>query len=316
MWPAELIARFPEAKAHKNGEQFAIRCRVHEDNHASATITIKADKAIVNCLVCCHAMSRRVFWNTLLERTGTTEADWFAESARKSNNGAGRRRLKVTTEDVYTYRNAKGELVFEVCRFRDDEGNKTFRARRPRTKADPAPTEKDDPKWIWERATLDTVGEGVIYNMPAIYNRPAEPVYVVEGERDADNLNYLDFVSTTNAFGAGNWGEEHAKHIAGRKVCIVQDNDVSGRRRTIWVAGSLIVVGATAVRWLTFPELPEKADVTDFLYAAIAYRPKKPYTKPADVFTNDGLKKLARDTFLRAVQQKSVLWHRKILPAS
>ena len=39
--------------------------------------------------------------------------------------------------------------------------------------------------------------------------RPSTTVFVVEGEKDADNLAALGLVSTTNVGGAGKWRESY-----------------------------------------------------------------------------------------------------------
>ncbi|WP_433506762.1 AAA family ATPase [Pseudonocardia halophobica] len=65
-------------------------------------------------------------------------------------------------------------------------------------------------------------------------------VYVVEGERDADTaIERWGVVATCNAGGAGKWRPEHARHMAGRSVIVVQDRDDPGRQHAAAVADSL-----------------------------------------------------------------------------
>ena len=45
----------------------------------------------------------------------------------------------------------------------------------------------------------------VLYRLPELLARPDEPVYVVEGEKDADRLASMGLLATTNSGGAGKW---------------------------------------------------------------------------------------------------------------
>lgn len=63
---------------------------------------------------------------------------------------------------------------------------------------------------------------------------PTKPVYIVEGEKDADRLASLGFVVTTTSGGSnGKWTPELSEPFAGRSVYIVA---VSIRNRTCAVA--------------------------------------------------------------------------------
>ncbi len=57
---------------------------------------------------------------------------------------------------------------------------------------------------------------------------PNEPVFIVEGEKDADTLASLGLVATTNPGGAGKWRREYNGYLASRKVIILPDNDEAG----------------------------------------------------------------------------------------
>jgi len=93
---------------------------------------------------------------------------------------------------------------------------------------------------------------------------PERGVIVVEGEKDADALAKLDLLATTNAGGAGKWTQEHAQHLAGRRVVIIGDNDAAGRQHAQGAAASLYGV-ASSVRVAELPGLQEKGDVSDWL---------------------------------------------------
>jgi len=73
---------------------------------------------------------------------------------------------------------------------------------------------------------------------PTLYGLPqvtaaigaGEPVYLVEGEKDADTANRYGMVGTTNASGGGRgkFLKEHAEQLRGAHVVIVADRDKAG----------------------------------------------------------------------------------------
>jgi hypothetical protein len=92
------------------------------------------------------------------------------------------------------------------------------------------------------------------------------PIFVVEGEKDADNLAKLGIVGTCNAGGALKWRREHAEFLRGADAIIVADNDSIGKLHAASVAKSLTSIAAH-VRMLELPGLPNKGDVSDWLEA-------------------------------------------------
>ena len=100
------------------------------------------------------------------------------------------------------------------------------------------------------------------YHLPAVI--AADTVYIVEGEKDADNLMDIGLVATTAPEGAGKWRDEMNHWFAGKEVIILADNDKPGREHADRVEGALRGIAAS-VRSVHFPMLPEKGDVSDFL---------------------------------------------------
>lgn len=148
---------------------------------------------------------------------------------------------------AYDYIDADGVLQFQVVRFEP----KTFRQRKP-----------EGAGWSWSVKGV----EQVPYRLPQLLVQPDATVYVVEGEKDADRLASIGVVATCNAGGAGKWGQVHSKHLQGRDVVILPDNDDAGRDHSTKVQKSLQGV-AKSVRVLTLPGLPQKGDVSDWLDA-------------------------------------------------
>ncbi|MDD4270175.1 MAG: DUF3987 domain-containing protein [Thermoguttaceae bacterium] len=168
----------------------------------------------------------------------------------RGTNGNGRRAGgggKIVK--TYDYRDESGTLLFQVCRIEP----KDFRQRRPDGRGG----------WTWSVKGIRTVP----YRLPELVAEPERPVVVAEGEKDCDNLaRIVGVLATCNAGGAGKWNEEHAKHLAGRRVVILPDNDERGQQHAQQVAASLYGL-AESVRIVDLPGLPPKGDVSDWIAA-------------------------------------------------
>lgn len=147
----------------------------------------------------------------------------------------------------YAYRDENGDVLFEVVRFEP----KSFAQRRPDGQGG----------WVWG---LDGVRR-VPYRLPQLLGT-AGPVYVTEGEKDADRLTELGLTTSCNPCGAGNWRPEFNHYFAGRDVVILPDNDGPGIAHADDVARALFPF-AKSVRIVWLSGLPAKGDVSDWLDA-------------------------------------------------
>jgi hypothetical protein len=94
-----------------------------------------------------------------------------------------------------------------------------------------------------------------------------QPVFLVEGERDADNLHSLGLTATTCASGADGWRDEYTQSLIGAsEVIILPDNDKPGREYANKVATCCHRDGVPC-RIVYLPDLPEGGDVSDWLQA-------------------------------------------------
>jgi (2Fe-2S) ferredoxin len=69
------------------------------------------------------------------------------------------------------------------------------------------------------------------YRLPEMVAAPlSEPVFICEGEKDADNVAALGFIATTNPGGGipGAWSSDLNKWFAGRTIYIYEDHDKTG----------------------------------------------------------------------------------------
>jgi 5S rRNA maturation endonuclease (ribonuclease M5) len=154
---------------------------------------------------------------------------------------------RQTLVKQYDYRDASGSLAYQVERY---ENPKTFRQRRP----------DGNGGWLYN---LNGV-QPVLYNLPELLNRTAEPIYLVEGEKDADALMAEGVLATTNSGGAAKWDNSLTESLKGRDVIILTDNDEPGLMRAQRLIKALTGV-AKSVEAKDPSVFPEKGDVSDFL---------------------------------------------------
>jgi 5S rRNA maturation endonuclease (ribonuclease M5) len=167
---------------------------------------------------------------------------------------------ELILESEHPYTAADGQELYEVLRYRvsrphdrNKDWGKTFKIRRP----------VGGGRYAWNLGDV----EPVPYRLQELESAdPDDPVWIVEGEVDADRLGGLGLIATTNHGGTGNsrvW-TKIARHFSGRDVFILPDNDEPGRRHAEAVASALLNHAHT-VKVVVLPNLPKKGDVSDWL---------------------------------------------------
>jgi hypothetical protein len=158
---------------------------------------------------------------------------------------------------IYGYRNEKSKLLFECVRFEP----KGFSQRRPDGKGG----------WIWNLKGV----RRVLYRLPELI-KGKDPVFLLEGEKDVDNLREWDLTATCNPMGAEKWRiqeKEYNPFLKDRAVIILPDNDLlnvqrdkieakhlEGEKHLIQVANSV----QPTVKSLKVLRLPEARDFSEW----------------------------------------------------
>jgi DNA polymerase len=146
--------------------------------------------------------------------------------------------------------------------YRAEDGEPYLRVTRTSAKQFPQ-AHWENGRWVWGAPK----GPKIPYRLPELIAAPPEAeVWFCEGEKDADNVSALGLVATAHSEGAkARWPGEITKWFVGKKtVYILEDNDKDGRYHAGKVAEAL--KGAVSeIRIVSFPELPEKGDVSDWL---------------------------------------------------
>ena len=62
-------------------------------------------------------------------------------------------------------------------------------------------------------------GPNILYRLPELLAAPAtEPIWICEGEKDANSVAALGLIATTNPGGAGKWQPDLTQHFQGQRA--------------------------------------------------------------------------------------------------
>lgn len=245
---ARAIAQALDKNFRQNSDGgYLCRCPSHKDNQPSLKVSEGKDgKLLVYCHAGCDSNSiiaelgARGLWPKPVRKE---HPKWVANDNPKPT-------AKPRIVKAYDYFDPEtGELLMQALRMEP----KSFRQRRP------------DPNkpggWMW------SVGPDhrTLYNAVRV-SQYDKVVFVVEGEKDVDNLAELGVVATCNPGGAGKWQDNYTELLRGKDVVLVPDNDEAGAKHAE-VVGKALQGVAKRVRVLTLPDLPDKGDVSDWIEA-------------------------------------------------
>jgi len=239
---------------------------------------------------------------------------------------------------TYAYHDAKGALAYEVLKFAKDAPRR-FMQRRPH------PSGKG---WIWglQEGLYGRVKSGDWFKAKSgktyeaeeqfpdavrwLYRRVdvlaaienGDPVFLCEGEKDAETLHGWGFCGTTNAGGAKYWSDQFDEDLTGADIVILPDNDDAGRKHAEQVRKTLRDI-ATEVHVIELPGLPEKGDISDWLAAGgtadellrlVAEARQKPAPAMPEIIGDDdveGRKPAQTDLLVRYAKERFDLLHDK-----
>ena len=254
----DLLAKFDKVK--RNGERYLAKCPAHTDGTASLQISVgTGGNLLLKCFAGCGIESICAALNIKM-------SDLFAKPREKKDSAPPPRiEVKPKLVKTYDYLDARGRLVYQACRLEAPDITKpcgyakSFRQRRPNPKFDATQPEdrNTNPKWLFN---MDGVTRS-LYHLPQIM--AASEVWLLEGEKDADNVaELLGVVATTNVGGAKKWLDAYTDSLEGKDVVICGDNDAPGKEHVDMVFESI----AGKVKSARIIELPEKfKDASEFI---------------------------------------------------
>ena len=267
-------AKLSRAATEKDVDWWDTKCPCHKDDLASLGIT---DQLRLGIQVKCHAGCKSHEIKNELTKRG------FILNAQTENVTDIRTKDKTWVEDYY-YNSALGDPIFRVRRFKMPNGKKTFYQEH----YDPATR-----TYIKGMAGVTRV----LYKLQDVLAQRARGgvIVIVEGEKDANNLAKLGFVSTTVVGGCNSpWERHYTESLRGAKVIVVPDLDAPGRERGTQIA-QVLASEQIDTRLLILPTKckdKEIKDISDMIEAGaqkqqiadvIMKAPKYAYQPGADV---------------------------------
>lgn len=265
-------------------ERVAVLCPFHQDTAPSATVFLSGNGGF-----CCHGcgvkgnvfqFEMRISGCDLLTARQNISSITGADASQSSPMG-------VLT-GCYDYRRPDGSLAFQKRRYVAENDDKTFRQYRPLGNGWASGLTEDTPR--------------VLYNLPHVVT--ANLVLIAEGEKDCETLMQLSpwpnrpdlrIAATCNPEGAWKpgqtpkWLAQYSTWLAGKQVVVFEDNDESGAAWADHVSSEAIKY-AEGVRRVSFKDMPEKSDVSDWFEGKTIEDLRKlvtsaPRWKPADTAT-------------------------------
>ena len=259
----EIVNKFNVKHSYKNLVKAVCPC--HQDKNASLSLTY--DGANQKTLIYCHAGCDT---KEILNKVGLTFEDLGSATKSKEENS--------NIENIYSYVDEKGILVFEKIRFK----NKDFRQRRyvngytiwglsagVYTETYPGSNNYSPKDRPGTNSIILQEQPKILYNLPKLLNaiKNNYTVYIVEGEKDVNTMAKLGLVATTapNGAGKGNkkWLDIYSQYFKGASVVILPDNDETGQNFAKEIQYKLKNY-AHATKIIVISDKP-KGDITDWI---------------------------------------------------
>lgn len=254
----DFLSRLVGVKKTSAGWDACCPCR---DDDSNPSLSVAEDRE-GTILVHCHR-GNGCDVDKICSSVGLKKSDLYPVKIEKKDKPQEKEKLTLVKE--YDYLDENGELLFQKLRYVNQWGVKTFRQRRPLSNGDWAYSLGETPK--------------VLYNLPYVIKAKEDglPIWLVEGEKDADTLTEMGYIATTPPGGAGKWLDIHTEALAGATIDIVSDNDSVGKAHAIMVWEQLKKAGCTASIFVS----PFSKDITDHVNAGYSLDELE-YMDPAD----------------------------------
>ena len=206
-------------------------CPAHKDGVPSLSIQLKKDIILLKCHAGCT-------FSEIIKALRLSSSDFKKKTKHKN----------IKKEICrYPYLDEKGKILGYVVRF----SPKSFLRLRKIN---------GDDIWNWNEI------KHVPYRLPQLLeaNNEKKEVFLVEGEKDADNLNRLGYYSTTFPGGAGKWRNSFKKFFIESDLILIPDNDDAGIKGMERIAEHLYPV-TKRLRIIYLNNENNKSDISDWL---------------------------------------------------
>ena len=237
----EVLQRFKGGN-YNNKKTCNVTCPCHNDKKASLSITDKGDKIVMKCHAGCDT-------EDIIATVGLTFKDLGSEEAAAAT---------TWKEDLIDYEGKNIEAVYD---YTDENGKYLYSKVRFQGKVIRYIT-VDYAKDTYQKGKPE--GVNVLYNLPATLKaiKKGFPVYITEGEKDANTLKNLGLTATT-AGSVSDWKKSYASYFIGAKVIILPDNDAPGLELKDKITRDLRPFAHSVKSVIT--SKADKGDVTDYI---------------------------------------------------
>ena len=210
-------------------------CPFHDDHVESMSINQKDGSWVWYCHPC-NIGGNLIHY--VMKKYGLKKGETIKKLANHFNLETTPARSKVIAK--YSYTDEQGKELYKILRFSPGSS--------PRFKADREVKGKRQ----------------VLYHLPEVIK--ADRVWVVEGEKDADNVRKLGLTATTAPFGFTHWNSQFSKSLKGKQamICLDVGTEQEAEKR----AQSILNAGAKEVKIIELPGLEKKGqDISDWIEA-------------------------------------------------
>ncbi len=205
-------------------------CPFHDDHVESMSIDLKDGSWLWYCHPC-ETGGNIIHY--VMKKYGLKKGQAIKKLANHFNLDTTPSKPKVIAE--YSYTDETGKELYKILRFspKDFKANKKLNGQRQ-----------------------------VLYHLPEVIK--ADKVWLVEGEKDADNVRKLDLTATTAPFGVSHWKPQFSESLKGKQVMICLD--VGTEREAEHRADDILRAGAQEVKIIELPGLEKKGeDISDWI---------------------------------------------------
>ena len=155
-------------------------------------------------------------------------------------------RRRIRDVAAWEYHGADGAVLYRKVRMALANGDKSYRIEHP------------DGRGGWAKGRGDA--NQVPYRLPdLVAAAPDATLYVAEGEKQVDKLASWGLLATS----LRDWRREYDRHVAGRRVIVLPDNDQPGAEMAEKARAMIAAAGGKPVL-VALPGLPLKGDIMDW----------------------------------------------------
>lgn len=220
----QFLSHLQGVKKH-GANQWQALCPAHQDDKPSLSVKDADGTILLFCFAGCLPKQ-------ILDSLDLTFRDLWADNP----------------EDIYQYRNSKGNLSHEKVKYRDAKGNKTFTQRHI----------AKDGKLIKDIKGVPRIP----YNHPQVIIalKRNDLIVYTEGEKDANTAVMLGYIGTTMG-GAAEWDEDYIRFFQNAQIAVIADKDDAGIKLAQRISGDLIKVSKSVKVVI----LPQGKDLTEWV---------------------------------------------------